>query len=356
MISILKRYIGKTIVNATVLTAFVIICVLFVITLLGELKNIGEGDYGLSQALAYVLLRLPNDIYQFSPMLVLLGSIIGLSILSSFRELAVMRTSGFSTRKIMNSTLSAALLMIVVLSLIGEIIAPNLSRKAEIYKENAQNAGQAVVTAAGVWLHVGNNFIHIQHVIGRSLLEGVTRYQFDESHRLQAAYYANTLTLENNQWIMNDVVKTEFYDERTKSQTLPHAVWDLKFNSNLLNVAQVNPVDMSLPRLMKFAHYLQKNGLQSSAYQFNFWQRIFQPLASLMMIFLAIPFVLNTLSASPLGWRIMIGVLAGFGFYILNALLGQMSIVYQLPPLFAALLPLLLFGALGAGLMRHRRM
>src|SRR4026209_1259138 len=112
MITLLKRYIAKTIVSSTLLTALVIVSVLFIITLLGELKNMGEGDYGLMQAFVYVLLRLPNDIYQFSPMLVLLGSIVGLSILSSHRELSVMRAAGFSIRNIIYATLSIALVII----------------------------------------------------------------------------------------------------------------------------------------------------------------------------------------------------------------------------------------------------
>ena len=347
MLMILKRYIAKTIANATAMTALVIISVLFIITLLGELKDLGVGDYGLIQAILYVCMRLPNDIYQFSPLLMLLGSMIGLSILSSHRELAVMRASGFSVRKIIYATLSVALVIILLVSLVGEWIAPSLSHKAEMHKENAQNAGQAVVTAAGVWFHVDNNFIHVEHVVGRSLLEGVTRYQFDDSHRLQVAYFAKTLTRENNEWTMNDVVKTEFYPDRTRSQAYPHANWDVKLNTNLLSVGQVNPNEMSLPRLLNYSRYLEKNGLQASAYQHNFWQRILQPFASLIMIFLALPFVLSTLSTTTLGWRIVVGVLVGFAFFILNALLAQMCVVYQVPVLLAALFPLLLFGGIG---------
>src|SRR5204862_3449030 len=135
--------------------------------LMVEAKSVGEGDYTLGQAFIFVLFRLPNELYHFSPLLVLLGSIMGLSILSSYRELAVMRTSGFSIRKIIFSVLSAALLLVLSISLIGEGIGPSLSYKAVMQKENAKNAGEAVVTASGSWLHIDNNFIHVQRIIGR---------------------------------------------------------------------------------------------------------------------------------------------------------------------------------------------
>ena len=49
MFKILDRYIGKTVITATgVATAF-ITAVLFIMALLGEFKDIGEGDYGFGK-------------------------------------------------------------------------------------------------------------------------------------------------------------------------------------------------------------------------------------------------------------------------------------------------------------------
>ncbi|VVC75797.1 Lipopolysaccharide export system permease protein LptG [Aquicella siphonis] len=352
MIKILDRYIAKTIMLATGMAALVITSLLLIMSLLAEAKSIGEGDYGFGQAVIYVLMKLPNDLYHFSPLLVLLGSIVGLSIMSSYRELAVMRASGFSIRQIIKSVLAAALVLILFLSLAGEWIAPGLSYKAVMRKENAKNAGQAVVTASGIWFHIDDNFIHVQRVVGRQLLNGVTWYQFDNDHRLQAAYFAKSLTLQDNEWRMHDVVKTSFYTNRTKSQVFTELPWELKLNSNLLNVGLVDPNEMSLSKLIKFIRYLKQNGLQANEYQFTLWQRVFQPLASLVMIFLAIPFVLGALSTSTMGWRIVVGILAGFAFFILNAMLGQLCVVYQIPALFAAFLPPLLFAALGVLLLK----
>jgi lipopolysaccharide export system permease protein len=347
MIKILERYIAKTIMLATALTALIIAGVVFLITLLNETKNIGEGDYGFSQAIAYVLMRMPGELYQFAPMLILLGSMIGLSSLSTYRELTVMRASGFSIRHIIFSVLSAGFLLTMGMGFIGEWVAPKMSHIAETNKENDKNVGTAMVTAAGVWLHIENNFIHVEHVVGHELLEGVTRYQFDDNHRLKAAYYAKTLTHQEDQWIMSDVVKTTFYKERAKSESFKTSAWDLKFNKNLFDVGLIDPGEMSLPKLAKFARYLEQNGLQASGYQYEFWQRVFQPFASLLMIFLAIPFVLSAFSSTALSFRMMVGMMVGFAFFMSNAFLGQICIVYQVPPILAAFLPLAAFALVG---------
>ncbi len=347
MLKILERYIAKSVVTATLLTAVVICGILFIMSLLGELKNLGVGDYGLGGAVVYVIMRLPNEIYQFSPMLILLGSIIGLSLLSTHRELAVMRASGFSMRQIISSVFVAALMMIVCISLFGELTGPALSRRADMHKENLQNAGQAVVTTAGVWMHVENNFIHVTHVVGKELLEGVTRYQFDIDHRMLASYYAKTMTNEEGVWVMHDAVKTTFHANRTFSEAHADMPLGLTFNNHLLSAGMIESSEMSLPKLISFARYLEENGLQSSQYRFEFWGRVLTPLASLVMIFLAIPFVLGGFRQAALGWRLMVGVLVGFAFFIMNALLGQLCIVYQVPPLMAALIPIVIFAIAG---------
>lgn len=346
MIKLLQRYIAKTIIVTSCLAALVIGSVLFLLALLGQLKSIGQGDYGFIQAMQYVLMQLPNDLYQFSPMLILLGSIMGLSLLSNHKELAVMRASGFSIQQIIISVFLGALLLIVMMTAVGEGVGPVLSNKAEIQKQNAENAGQAVVTASGIWLHLGTNFIHVNQVVDHQRLEGVTRYEFDDKHKLQVAYFAKSLTEQNNVWTMNDVLKTNFYNDRTHSQAIDQVPWNLKFNANLLNVSIADPSQMSLPKLRKFSKYLVKNGLQAAPYQYDFWRRIIQPFASLVMIFLAIPFVLGAFR-SAMSLRIVIGIMVGFAFFIFNQMLGQICVVYQVPTFLAASLPPLLFVLVG---------
>jgi lipopolysaccharide export system permease protein len=48
-----------------------------------------------------------------------------------------------------------------------------------------------------------------------------------------------------------------------------------------------------------------------------------------------------------MGWRVLFGIVFGFGFYMLNAFLGEFSIVFQFSPLLAASIPTVLFALLG---------
>jgi lipopolysaccharide export system permease protein len=356
MISILYRYITKTIILASAAVILAVLGLSFIIGLLGELRDIGTGDYGFQEAVIHIILRMPHDLYQFFPMLVLLGGVLGLGILSSNHELIVMRASGMSVQKVIRAVLSAALILIVVATLIGEVVAPRAIYIADKRKDSVENGGQAVATASGVWLHDGNNFLHIDRVIGKNHLEGVKRYEFDDQHRLLAAYYVKKLDLQNGEWRLTDMVKTTFQNNNsTSSEQAASGTWNLKINPTLLNVGLVEPEELSLHKLASYSKHLVENGLQASRFQFEFWKRVFQPITTLVMILLAIPFVFGAPRSVTMGWRILFSVMIGFAFYLLNAFLGQFSIVFQISPFIAALFPTVLFALLGYVFMLRAR-
>lgn len=344
---ILQRYIAKTIILASALVILAVLILSFFISLLGELRDIGTGDYGISQALGHVFLRLPHDIYQFFPMLMLLGGVLGLGYLSAHYELTVMRASGMSIPKIVGAVIAAAIILIILAMFLGEFIGPTSIYLADKRKQSAENGGQAVATTAGVWIHEGNNFLHIDRVIGPHHLEGVKRYEFDSHHHLLAAYFAKSLVFQKGQWTIQDLVKTQFGVNQTKSSAATSTSWDLALNPNLLAIGMVEPEELSLPNLEKYYQHLLKNGQQASRFQFEFWRRVFQPLTTLVMVLLAVPFVFGSPRAATAGRRVLFGIMMGFIFYMLNAFLGQFSVVFQISPLIAALFPTLLFALVG---------
>jgi lipopolysaccharide export system permease protein len=345
---ILHRYIAKNVMAATALVLVVMIGLIFVIDFLEELKDVGTGDYGFAQAFVHVLLELPRHVYQFFPMLMLIGGVIGLGILSAHQELVVMRTAGFSVRRIALAVIAAALGLTLLATSVGELLVPQAHHLASTRKQSEYSGGQAVATQAGIWIHEGNNFLQINRVDGLKHLVGVTRYQFDADHHLLATYYVASLERQQHgKWLARDSLKTTFANNQTQSQHFDVLAWDMPLNPNLLNVGLIEPPELSLPTLHNYAKHLVQNGLQASDFQWEFWKRIFQPLTTIVMILLAIPFVLNSSRSVTMGWRVFFGIVVGFVFYILNAFIGQFSIVFQFSPLLAALFPTVLFALFG---------
>ena len=351
---ILTKYIAKNVLGATALVFLIMIGLLLVIDFLEELKDVGSGDYGFLQALVHVLLEAPRHIYQLFPMLVLIGGVVGLGTLSSQQELVVMRAAGYSVRRITCAVLVAALGIIILATAAGELIAPRAHHLASTRKQSEQNGGQAVATKAGVWLHEGNDFLQIRRVEGLKHLLGVTRYQFDAEHHLLATYFVGALVMQHNgQWLAQNVAKTTFAPTKTRSEKMATLLWDMPLNPNLLNIGLIEAPEMSLLTLRSYAKHLVQNGLQAGEFQWEFWKRLVQPLTTLVMLLMAIPFVFVFSRAVTMGWRVFLGIIVGFVLYISSAFLGQFSIVYQFSPWLAACIPPGVFAVLGYVLMRQ---
>ena len=82
--SIIQRYIIKNVIISTALIFVIVLALCFITGLLKELHDLGEGDYGFLQICLHELLLLPHAVYEFFPMLVLLGG--GCRVRSTSRE------------------------------------------------------------------------------------------------------------------------------------------------------------------------------------------------------------------------------------------------------------------------------
>ena len=353
---IIHKYLTKTVISTIFLVVLLLLGLEIFIEFTREFPDVGTGDYGLLQVFAYVPMMLPLDVYQLFPMAGLLGSMMGLGILASHSELVVMRASGMSIFDITKAVLKAAALLAIVMFIVGEVFAPLLQHKANIYKTEALGSGQTLVTRhGGIWVRTGNNFVHIDKVLSRGQIEGITRYTFNDENRLQLSSFANSGQYENKKWIFYNVQQTNFQDNGTTNQNFAKQQWDMNLSPKLLGIADIDTDQKSLPELYTYIQYLKQSGLNYNNYQFTLWQRIFQPLATLVMILLAVPFVFGPLRTVTMGLRILTGIVMGFGFYILNQFVGPMSMVYQIPPFIAAILPTVVFSLLGAFMINKVR-
>lgn len=347
-------YIGKTILTMILLTILLFVGLDLIFSWVGELRYVGTGHYTIGRAAWFILLSLPESIAEIFPMAGLVGTLLGLGLLASRSELIVMRSAGLSIKDIIIAVLKVALFLVVIAWLLGECAAPALDKLAHRHKAIALSDGQALHTAHGTWMREGEQFIHIQSMQNSQHLLGVTRYQFDKNMALQKMSFAREAKYEDNHWIMYDIKETQFEGEVTIKKRMPSEAWPSHIEPSIINVLNVKDMDeLSLKGLWKTMRYRQENALDAKPYELAFWQKIVRPFATLVMMFLAIPFIFGPLRSSTMGLRMLVGVFVGFGFYTINQLFGPLTLVYPLPSILGAWLPLFVFFGMGLFLLRR---
>lgn len=346
---------AKTVLAAMGLVILLLVGLQIFILLVDQSGDFNKGDYGLWQAIFFVLLQMPYQVYLFFPMASLLGCLIGLGVLANHSELVVMRAAGMSIGQITWAILKLALIVILAVTIVGEFLVPTLSRYANDKKMMYISQGQSLRTSRGFWLRQGLDFIHVTEVLPNYQLQDVHQFRFDKAHNLVLTRTIHSIKYENNQWEAFDIAETRFHANHLEAQTLARMKWDIDLPLQMVKVSTLEPDEMSLPALYKYVRIQNKHHHNMQNYALAFWQRLAQPFNTMVMMILAIPFLFGPLRSSTMGAKILAGTAAGFAFYIVNKFVGPVSFVYQWPPFVAGVGPTVLFAILGIYLMARMR-
>lgn len=351
---ILDRYLTRTLLKTIACVTLLVVGVGFLIGMIGEVRAIGKGDYGVFDALYYVLLRTPGFLCEVSPLVVLIGCLTGLGLLANSGELVMMRLSGFSIFRILRSVLMLSWVIILFVLLVGEGIAPSLNFKAEVMRHEARAQHGFLKTSAGVWLRDGNNFIHISEVLPEGKLRDITEYQMDNHYKMLGQMHAKTGQYVHHRWLLEDVTHSVIDNDKVTIRKTAQAPWQVSLNPNILEIMKVDTDEMNLIQLYKYLHYLKANNLRQLQMEVIFWQRVFAPFALIVMLALSVPLIFGRMRSSTLGYRLLGGCIIGFTFYSINHLLPPLTAVVRMPAMLAGAFPILLFGCIAMWLVSRQ--
>lgn len=355
MFKILDLYIGKTIIATTSLVLATFVGLSAIIKYVEQLRKVGQGTYDLIQALMYVLLSIPRDIEMFFPMAALLGALIGLGMLASSSELVVMQAAGFSKLNIGMSVLKTAVPLMILVTLLGQWGAPQAQKMARDLRAFATSGGAILSVRTGVWARDANDFIFIGKVEDDRIF-GMNMWRFDQDKQLESIVHAAKVEYESdNTWIMKDVQVTELVDEvQISKQSLPEYRWTTSLAPDKLAVVTVKPEELSLGGLYDYVSYLKASEQDPARYELAFWRKVTQPFSIAVMMLMALSFIFGPLRSVTMGARILSGVIAGFTFYISSEFFGPLSLVYNIPPVFGAVMPSVVFLSVALMLLRRK--
>jgi len=352
---ILDLYIGRTIISTTALVLVTFVGLSGIIKYVEQLRKVGRGTYDLLQALYFVLLSIPRDIEMFFPMAALLGALIGLGMLAASSELVVMQAAGFSKLDIGLSVLKTAVPLMIIVTLLGQWGAPQAQKMARDLRAISISGGSIVSTRSGVWARDANDFIFIAKVDDERLY-GINMWRFDQDKKLHSTIFAEQVDYDgNNTWTMSDVQITSFEDDvQITKESLPAYSWETSLAPDKLAIVTVKPEELSLSGLYDYVSYLQASEQDASRYELAFWRKVTQPLSIAVMMLMALSFIFGPLRSVTMGARILSGVIAGFTFYISSEFFGPVSLVYQIPPVFGAVAPSIVFFGIALMLLRRK--
>ena len=339
---ILDNYIAKNVISGTFMVLLVLGALMAFVDFVSEMGDVGKGQYSMLQAGFYVLLSLPRRLYELFPTAVLIGSLLSLGTLAGNSELTVMRAAGVSIMRIVLSVMRAGFILLVCVAVIGEWVVPASERQAQKVRASGLQKTVSLAGAGDFWARDGQRFFYVSRIFPDMNLGGVSVYELSQDNQLKRITLAKSAQYIDGKWKLDEVKQTEFIDGRVESQKIKSVVWQKLLNQELFNVVSVSPYNMSATDLYKYAKYLKKNDLDASHYEIIFWVKVFTPISSLVMLLIAMPFVFGSQRSTGAGNRMLVGLLLGIGFYLLNRTVNHLGQFYHVPAFISAAAPILL--------------
>ena len=367
----LRRYLWKEIATATVFVLFALLSLFLFFDLVAQLDEIGRRGFMLRHAFSYVALTLPSRTYELMPIAALIGTIYALSKLAANSEFTIMRVSGMSTRRLLQTLAGIGLMMVAITFALGEFVSPPAEQLAQRVRLKATGSQISVRDfRSGVWVRdvvkapdggVGAyRFINVRQVSPDVGTRGWRILEFDGNYRLQSILTAEDGTfVPGVGWELSDVVETKVpqisvgatlpTDARTEVTKLAQYLWRSELKPDIFGVLLVQPERMAGWDLVQYIRHLAENRQQTERYEIAFWGKLFYPWAVLVMMALALPFAYLHVRAGGVSFKIFTGVMLGVGFYGMNKLFAHIGLLNTWPPLAVAALPSLVVLTLALG-------
>ena len=219
--------------------------------------------------------------------------------------------------------------------IIGEYVAPVTERIAIRHQNVALYDSLTLDIKNEVWIKDKNFYANIRSIRADKTLSGISIYSF-KNGKMNEAMYAQEAIYINDNWLLKDIKVTRFNENSLDTYQIPETVWDVPLKLNLVDILSEEIKNLSAAELYQYANYLDQNQLDSSPYYLQFWQKITAPFTLLVMIFLAYPFAISDTRANNMGVRIVIGVILGLSFSILNKISAEFGLLYHFPPFISA--------------------
>ena len=354
--SVLDRYIVRAILGAVLLVMAVLLVLGALFVFIDQQDDIGTGSYNEVAAFWYTLLNLPQLAYELLPITALIGALLGLGGLARGSELTVVRATGVSIARLAGIALLAGLLLVFVEVVIGEFLAPPLQQAARQQKAFSKLANASLAVGSGAWVRDGDLILNIAGQSSERMFGSMQIFELDAQHRLVALGHARrALSGSRGKWLLSGYSESRFSDDTVSARSPGQRLLASNISAGFLGLAVEDPKQLTSRALWRLITYSRSNALDAREYLFAFWSRIARTVAIAFAVLLAIPFVLGALRSAGAGARMLLGLLLGIAFFVLQRLIESGTVVFALNPVALAWLPTALLALVtGALLIRAR--
>lgn len=336
---ILDQYLIKQTLAGIIISTIVLMPLFSFLDFVEELDDVGKGFYELDDAFFYVLLNTPRQFIQLSPFIALLGNVIALGRLAVSLELVSIRAAGYSPVKISKASVKAGLLLITLIIILEQFVAPPLQQKAIALRSAELEQGAELGENLGIWARDERQIMRIGNLQHNTGLATIEILRLDDIGYLSEYILAEGFEIiDNNKWILRNVTKKQFKDNSVKSSKIDSMSWVPFLNADQISTLTKTQESLSPVELYKYIKYLNDTGQDSRAYSLILWRKLGGVITTMGMLLFSIPFVFGS-ARTGFANRLVIAGIMGIVIYMLDQIISNAGLLFGLNLFLVAIIP-----------------
>ena len=355
----LSLYIARRFLVAIVGMFCLCFVLIFMIDFIEILRQSGKfGGASMMLMIWMTLLRLPAYLELTLPFTVLVGTIAALLLLSRKSELTVIRAAGVSAWQFLMPGIIVAFVLGVVSTIAYNPMAASARAEAErLFATTFRRESSLLHTkGAGSWLRQdgadGPSVMSAAHVSDRGLsLNGVTILQYDANEAFVEHVEAESARLHIGHWELTNAVVSRFQGKPQKYGTYIVSTY---LTPERVLEALGTSISISFWQLPDLIEVAEKAGLDAAPYKVRYELLLARPFLLVIMVLLGATVSLRSFRSGGIQSMVIVGLVSGFGFFLLIEVARQMGTAGLAPPQVAAWVPVVVASCVALTVLLHQ--
>ncbi len=334
-----------------VFLAFVGIFVL--VDLFDHASKFIDNDVPISIVIQYYLYYMPWIVVLTAPVAMLLATLLSVGKLSRQNEVMAMKGSGLSLYRILAPILALAFLMSVAGLLVAEILLPPASRqRLEIKETHLRRSADQTIRTDVIYLRPdGTIFLARRFNVRKQTLEEITVEEFNDDSSPKMRIDATSGHWVGDHWVLQNGQVRNFTPDGERLENFE--LHDLAFaepSPEDLRTRRLEPEELGYFDLRSYITKIRASGNDSTDLAVQLQLKLAFPFAILIMTLIGAPLAAGTRrSGFALAFTAALALsFVYFGLIQIGDVLGSQGI---LPPVLAAWMGNIVFGAIGVWLL-----
>jgi lipopolysaccharide export system permease protein len=336
----MDRHLARAVLVPTLLVLALLITLDCIYLFIDEQSHIGQGTYGMGEAMQFVVLSVPQQCLDLMPAAALIGAMIGLGELARHNEITAFRAAGVSVARIASSLAALGILLMLGTGFVGEYVAPQATAIARQQRSAARTQQEGAMQGTRIWMQDGTRYIRIDTEAGNRASPTVTLFYIaDDGRRLRAIGRASDVDMTGaDQWVLRQYREVRYSPGGLRPFEVAALPMRLRAGASLLDVA-IEPSQRSVVELASLAREFRDDEANARVFAFALWSRIAHAAAVPCCVLLALPFAFGALRSAHPGLRILLSIGIGIVFVLLQQIVEIGALLSSLSAAALAWLP-----------------